>query len=326
MTNQSVGVYNGHSEELSPITHALSANGEDVFFYIQHEGSVDLYLREHAMQTQSATSGTAVNGEQCTEPEKACTIEIDISHGSGASGGGVFWDASEDASRVFFTDESQLTAGSGARKGEPDLYEYNVQTRQLADLTPEPTSHEVPDAAGFSGASPEGAYLYFVANSILTGTQENSEGQVAKRFEPNLYLDHEGTLTFITSLNATSGIDQNDWQYSSDSTEKTNTGNLTAHVSPNGQYIAFNSVESLTGYENDGYSEAYLYSAATNKLTASRVVAVPSVRLATRNLRIRCASPESLAARRSTCRATSSTTAAFSSRRRIRSCRRTSTA
>jgi Tol biopolymer transport system component len=259
------GVYNGHGSALASITHAVSTDGEDVFFYMQQEGNVDLYLREHAMQPQSATAGTAVNGEQCTEPGKACTIEIDVTHGSGASGGGVFWDASENASRVFFTDESKLTAGSGSRKGEPDLYEYDVETGALTDLTPEPASGETPDAAGFSGASPEGSYLYFVANSILTGTQTNSDGQEAKRFEPNLYLDHEGTLTFIATLSATSDTDSHVWQEAFNGKE-TNSGELTAHLSSNGQYLAFSSVESLTGYENEGYSEIYLYGAAANKL------------------------------------------------------------
>jgi hypothetical protein len=284
-------VYGGEFYALAPVTHALSADGESVFFYAEHEGGVSLYVRLHAMQPSSGVYASGpnagkVNGEQCTEPGMACTVEVDrVQGGAGTSGDGVFWDASEDGSRVFFADERKLTPGAGATTGKPDLYEYNVSTGVLTDLTPEALAGKA-NARGFSGASPDGAYLYFVATGTLTGSQENSQGNVAVPREPNLYLDHEGALTFIATLRGEAGYgpheqDFEDWQENEVSRNEVNDGTLNARVSPDGEYLAFTSVNSLTGYENapaesqdcqiqpddqQPCKEIFLYDAADNQL------------------------------------------------------------
>lgn len=96
----------------------------------------------------------------------------------------------------------------------------------------------------------------------------------------NLYLRHGGTTTFIANLNAEGG-DQCDWTVTC----------LTSRVSDNGAYVAFNSIDSLTGYDNrpiqteacSGTSwpfyltgvpgsncmEAYRYAAASGELTCA---------------------------------------------------------
>ena len=52
------------------------------------------------------------------------TVQVDEQQGgSGPSGGGSFKAATADGSKVFFLDESKLTADSTAEAGEPDLYE-----------------------------------------------------------------------------------------------------------------------------------------------------------------------------------------------------------
>jgi hypothetical protein len=234
------GAYIGHEKALAPVTHAVSVDGESVFFYAEDKGVHGLYLREHAMQPQSA-----VVGGVCTEPANACTVQVDVSHGSGASGSGVFWDASEDSSRVFFSDESALTADSHAGIGKPELFEYDVQSKQLTDVTPAPAG-EPANARGFSGASEDASYLYFVAKGALTGAQQNSQGDSAEPRQPNLYLYHEGALTFIATLNTET--DHYDWQ--ENAAGETNMGFLTAHASPNGLYISFSSVNEITGFEN----------------------------------------------------------------------------
>jgi hypothetical protein len=239
---------------LAPVTHAVSTNGERVFFYAEPEpGSVNLYMRENATQPQSAMSGGT-----CVEPAKACTTELDVSHGAEQSGGGVFWDASDNGSRVFFADERRLTANSDAIAGRPDLYEYDVETGRLTDLTP-PLGGQPADVRGFSGASEDGSYLYFVTKSALTGAQENQYGARAESKATNLYLFHERTIMFIATLN--SGADVKDWQ-----------DYLDARVSPSGQYLGFSSVEGITGFDNEDAStgrqdsEVFLYDAATNQI------------------------------------------------------------
>jgi hypothetical protein len=90
--------------------------------------------------------------------------------------------------------------------------------------------------------------VYFVANGVLApgATPGDCQGQ-----EPgnasltcNLYLSHNGVTTFIAALN---GEDLGDWhKYYNGGIGRNNT----AIVSPDGRYLAFQSLSSLTGYDN----------------------------------------------------------------------------
>jgi hypothetical protein len=220
-------------------THALSSDGGRVFFY----ANGNLYVRVHADREQSLLGGTG----QCTEPERACTYQVDASKSGGSGGGGRFMWASADGSRVFFTDEGQLTNGAPAMAGEPDMYEYNVDTGDLADLTA--GAGQAAGVIGVSGAAEDGSYVYFVAEAVLTG-QPNSNGDSAQAGQPNLYVVHNGGQpAFIAMLDA--GTDHMDW-LKTNWEENVNIGPpaLTARVSPNGRYVVFNSLRSLTGYDN----------------------------------------------------------------------------
>ena len=240
-------------------THAVSASGETVFFYA--EGG--LYARLHA-GSEPAAGGVCSAGE----PDAACTVQVDAaqSGAKGPSGNGVFMDASEDGSRVFFTDENRLTTDATALSERPDLYEYDLQKKSLTDLTVN-TSGAGTNVIGYSGASADGSYLYFVAKGVLTGSQTNDQGEAAVLFKPNLYLLHEGVTTFIATLSSEEKVDSLDWE---------ETGILEARVSPDGRYLAFGSVEPLTGYDNQPLEpqdcekrchEIFLYDAAENQLS-----------------------------------------------------------
>jgi hypothetical protein len=250
------------SASLSTAAHAVSEDGERVFFY----AAGGLYVRLHALRPQSA-----ISAEKCVEPGRACTVQVDAAQGgSGASGGGSFWYANASGSKVFFADESRLTASSFAIKGRPDLYEYNLETGALADLTPG-RKVEPGDARGLSGASEDGSYLYFVADSLLTGSQENTSGAVAQPEAPNLYLYHEGALTFLATLNQ--ARDEQVWQELNGTTD---TNIVRARVSPNGLLLEFESANALTPTVNNApaeegdcgeggapCSEVYLYEAGS---------------------------------------------------------------
>ena len=139
------GVVSDAHLNIAQFRHAVSADGSRIFFEAPgDEGEGDLYLRE--------------DGER--------TVQIDAAESGapGESGGGDFQAASADGSRVFFTDEEQLTADSTAEPGEPDLYEYDVASDQLTDLTV--NAAEPADVLGVSGASEDGSYLYFVADGV----------------------------------------------------------------------------------------------------------------------------------------------------------------
>lgn len=251
----------------APFTHAVSASGETVFFYA--DGG--LYARLHATH-EPRSNGACDAGE----PEHACTVQIDAAAAGGVdAGGGVFVYASEDGSRAFFTDEHRLTSNATAEANSPDLYEYDLQTGVLTDLTV--ASSGSANVLGFSGASANGAYLYFVAKSVLSGGQANSYGEIAEPYKPNLYLRHDGITTFIATLEAGQKGDQTDWQ---EYGTQHNTGMFTVRVSSNGSYLAFDSVRPIDPeYDNEPFesqdcsagrcAEIYLYEAAENKLSCA---------------------------------------------------------
>lgn len=258
------------------LMHAVSDSGERAVF--EYGGA--LYLRENAARAQSriVVGSGAVNGEQCAEPEKACTVQLDAVQGvSGAGGGGEFWDASANDSRVFFTDANRLTPDATAVTGKPDLYEYDVETGVLTDLTPDAASYPA-NVQGVAGVSQDGAYVYFVADGVLT---ENASGRGVKAVvrEPNLYLWHAGVTTFVATLNPG---DSYDW--ASNGSEEMAKSRST-EISWDGEFLAFNSVMPLTEYDNEPVApedckgtylthragepcnEIFMYDAVTNQLS-----------------------------------------------------------
>jgi len=234
--------FGGFGNSPATLVHSASADGERVIF--DSEGV--LYLRVNAGEEQSAIApgSTAVNGEQCTESAKACTIQLDVSRGTGASGGGEFWRASMDDSRIFFTDENQLTSDSTAAAGAPDLYEYALATHELTDLTV--NAGEAANVQGVAGASQDGSYIYFVAKGVLS-TTPNSAGATAERRKENLYLRHAGVTSFIATLN---NNDKGDWGVSPGLGNEQDVAFITSETSLDGRWLAFNSIGSPTGYEN----------------------------------------------------------------------------
>ncbi|HEY1687482.1 MAG TPA: hypothetical protein VGF95_01305 [Solirubrobacteraceae bacterium] len=245
--------------------NAMSASGERVFF----EAEGDLYVRVNGDEAQSAIGSK----EECTETAKACTVELDKSRAGGAGGGGKFMAASADGTRVFFTDgaSADLTSSTVHDSGT-NLYEYDLPAEvgvpgQLTDLTP--SSHAA--VLGVSGAGESGAYVYFVAEGALAAGQ-NSAGATAEEGHPNLYLDHEQKLTFIAAL---SSSDSCDWASNAGCASGGLAGlpGLTARVAGDGEFIGFNSVASLTLYDNVDIStakaddEIFLFDARTGDLS-----------------------------------------------------------
>ncbi len=255
-------------KDVADYRHAVSADGSRIFF----EAEGNLYVRENGGQAQSALGP---HGE-CTEPAKACTVQLDVPQGGiGAGGGGKWLGANAEGTEVFFSDEasngltSTTVEGSGA-----NLYEYELPGEAdepgiLVDLTPDAKA----EALGVSGVSEDGSYLYFVADSALPGSGENSEKATAEAGQPKLYVSHEGATAFIAMLN---DEDLCDWTSSAgcnvtEPGDPMSTG-LTARVSGNGRYFGFNSVNELTGYANTDSvtggvdEEIFLYEAEDGNL------------------------------------------------------------
>jgi hypothetical protein len=181
--------------------HAVSASGSRVFF-TGAEGREEhdlgqLYVRENPEQPP-------VDESRCTVSGDACTIQVSASQRTNPVSGdpepdpngpqpAYFRDASADGEQVFFTSRAELTndANTGPADNAANLYEYDLASGKLTDLTVVTTAEEAEDPdgaavlnlvtageAGFT-AGEQGSYVYFVANGVLA-SNENADKETAK--------------------------------------------------------------------------------------------------------------------------------------------------
>jgi hypothetical protein len=180
----------------------VSADGSRIIW----TDSEQLYVREDGVRT------VMLNASQRTP--------------SLGDGDATFRAATPDGSKVFFTDETQLTNDPDDNGG---LYEYDFDTGALTDLSPDGSGS--PGVEGVVGGSEDGSNVYFVASASLAAG--------AGAGKNNLYLSHDGAITFIAAL---SNEDSADWTETLE--------NRTARVTPDGEHLVFMSQEPLTGYDN----------------------------------------------------------------------------
>ena len=141
-------------------SHDISEDGRRIFWTDLNNGN--LYLRE----------------------DESRTVQVD----AGVGGGGTFWTATPDGSKVLFTKSG-------------DLYEYDVESGQTTDLTPGA------EVQGIVGTSEDLSYVYFVADAALASGAEHQE--CTPSFESstltgcNLYVLHRGEpVRFIGKLSS----------------------------------------------------------------------------------------------------------------------------
>jgi DNA-binding beta-propeller fold protein YncE len=267
--------------------HAISSDGSLVFWTDSGNNELHLFVRDTKTR-ETLQLDKLQPKEGPPEPSEKDSPDP------------VFQTASADGKRVYFTDTQRLTANSKAVDGSPDLYVFELETEsaplsgRLVDLTPETGADVLAEgeSGGVLGASEEaveesrrGAYVYFVADGALAPNTTRGQCSAQQQVRPpgstcNLYVRHfdEATQEWEpTKLVAVlSSEDNPDWGGAS--TE----GNLklmTSRVSPNGEYLAFMSDRSLTGYDNEDVSskkpgerldeEVYLYNAHSGNLVCA---------------------------------------------------------
>jgi hypothetical protein len=175
------------------------------------------------------------------------------------------------------------TNGDAPANPGNDLYRYQLTSGALTDLAPDPGAKNGIEVQGVLGASADGSYVYFVANGVPAGVANspNPNGEAAEAGECrgpvasasgecNLYLAHEGQLSFIARLNAGSAVngpsfpggpssDARNWLGSPRAYGGGNFAHKTSLVSADGQTLAFYSERKLTAYDNHGFPELYRY-------------------------------------------------------------------
>ncbi|HEY1690305.1 MAG TPA: hypothetical protein VGF95_15730 [Solirubrobacteraceae bacterium] len=238
--NEPVKGQAGGNSELN-VRGAISNNGSRVFFcaaeYFGCEFEGALYMRD--TETQESVR---------LDPSESLAREFEI--------------ANEEGSRAFFTyrsyDEATFT------------YSTHLMACEFVEvagkLTCDRTEVAAEPVGSVLGINSSGDTIYFISEAVLAGA--------AVEGEDNLYVSHlkggKWMPTFITTL---SPEDELDW-----ATHFTGHGEIdkmTSRVSPNGDFLAFMSDRSLTGYDNhDAVSgepdqEVFLYDAQSGKLACA---------------------------------------------------------
>lgn len=243
-------LYDSHGGELTLVN--VLPNGETEPNAIVGAPVGELYFgNEPALTHAISEDGRRVywtdlhNGNLYLRENDATTAQVDGSVG----GGGVFWTATPDGSKALFIKEG-------------DIYEYDATSGQATDLTP---GGEV---QGIVSTSEDLSYIYFVSDAALSPeaqAQECSYGQS----KCNLYVLHQGEpVKLITELAARdneAGVESDnnagyvgDWQ--------AGLGQKEAQATPDGHTQVFTSSQSLTGYNNKGSEEVYVYDFEGSKL------------------------------------------------------------
>jgi len=240
--------------------HVLSADGSKVFF--TDNGTHQLYMRVNPTQPQSE-----MNGEECIQPEKACTYQVSKSQRSTPDPmgpqGAKFVTATADGSKVLFMSQEELTddANTGPEDNSNDLYSYDTNTHELTDLTPS-TLAENPnggEVSGVLGISKDASYVYFGAGGVFAPGATAGEHCVDSGPENgkcNIYRWHQGDVTQLTQLEET---DFFGWMAQLWAPGEINEYPHTARVSADGKTLLMVVPKNLTGYDAHGYEELYRF-------------------------------------------------------------------
>jgi hypothetical protein len=245
--------------------HSISEDGRRIFFSVpgvpgafEPTERQQIYVRED-------------DGMPGAETVHISAPEAGVSDPNGEQAA-FFRTASADGSKALFTSCERLTADSTADAGtsgnsgclpdqgmKSDLYLFDVEAGDLMDLTTEDPSGA--DVRGFVGASDDGSRAYFVAYGVLdTGATAGA---------PNLYLwDQDSGITHIATLDPDVDMDPGiNLQFAPGNPERT------SRVSPDGRYLAFESVAPLDpDHDNGGFGQVYLYDAQAGKLVCASCV------------------------------------------------------
>jgi DNA-binding beta-propeller fold protein YncE len=227
----------GDNNRTHNVWHAVSPDGSRIYWTaFEGAGPGRIYVRDNAEQEPSAL----VNGDECTEPAKACTYPVsELVSGANAQ----FWGAAPDGSVAIFS--------IGA-----NLYEFDFASKQAHKLAGQ--------FAGWLGGSDDVSRIYFAS--------EENRAAGATAGQLNLYRFDRGgggggTFAFVATL---SSLDNQPGDLSPIAKRPVV---RTSRVSPDGDHVAFSSrskaLSELTAdFDNtdansdEPDTEVYLYNAA----------------------------------------------------------------
>ncbi len=176
---------------------------------------------------------------------------------------------SEDGSRIFFT---SLESGRAGR-----VYMVEPQSGREIEVSKGPATWEAATSNGTAFYIEAGElYRFEVESGVVEplasevigtlGVSENGSYVYFAKSPADLYMWHDGTTVPIAKVNG--NTDRSDWYGACVcGGEGASTGAKSSRVAPDGQTVLFSSTEPLTGYDNAGHIELYLYHASTGTIT-----------------------------------------------------------
>jgi DNA-binding beta-propeller fold protein YncE len=237
------GFSRAHSSDFS---NAMSADGSRIFWTDTQEGPE----MEHIYVMENEAAEVQVSGEGPAE----------------------YWTATSDGRFAFYSEGGELWR-----------FDTSDNTRQ--SLVSTDLAGENPGVQGVLGANTtgeDGAYIYIVANGVLTespnarGEQavpgDCAEAELSGGVGCNLYLLHGSAVTFIATLaREDNGLYVGRERPGGDWTS--GLFDRTAEVTPDGLHLVFDSVQPLTGYDNvvptGKAAEAFVFSADHARLACA---------------------------------------------------------
>jgi hypothetical protein len=254
------------------VNEHLEVSVNELFARVDGEGGEDEKAHTVALsEPQALTQGVR---EECKTAGCVKNTEKPVSPAVNPNWREAFFQgASSDGTRMLFTSEQQLTDQASQGEGE-NLYESECvercetagEARRLVDVSEAQGGKPAaggPRVQGVMAISPEaGTHVYFVAESVLTGSEENHNHEKAENGKDNLYLYERdpayptGRHVFIGTLAA--AADHLDWS----------NGVGQADVTPEGRFLVFESHRALTADDTraEGPAQVYRYDAQTNTL------------------------------------------------------------
>jgi hypothetical protein len=234
--NATFGGPHGAGSQAAGFTNAISTDGSRIFWTDLNTGR--LYLR--------------ING----------TVTVPVSAGAATS---EFWTATPDGRYVFYTEGE----GSSSRLWRFAVDRFEESSKPEAQALMEAREELTGEGAGVLGVigvnetGEDGAYVYFVAEGILA-SNANSNGDTAANGAPNLYVRENSETKFVATLSPEDnhvgeGVQRiGAWEH--------NLGDRSSEVTPDGHSVGFVSSAHLTGYDNRGLDEVYVYDSPAGQL------------------------------------------------------------
>jgi hypothetical protein len=251
----------------------LVNSGEVLSNFHSVTGSTEHWRIYFTAAADEGLPGEAEHPQVFLREDGTHTIAASATQTETADGGAKFIGASEDGSKVFFMANygiaknatkagltiaprcEQSVFGAALEGNGCDLYEYNVASKVLTDLSPA-AEEKAANVRGVVGMSDDGSYVYFTAAAQLVPGEGNSQAANEEKAQANVYAYHEGHISFVARVRgeeagaAVGSIKTTEVWDSMEASDSHSMHYLAARVSANGQYLMLATRLQLTSYDN----------------------------------------------------------------------------